>query len=239
MLMSILKETIHFPSASYEHFQGVGLTSQRRRDQMIARLEAQSHLAIDPEVLRAMRHTPRHLFVDEALGQRVYEDSSLPIGYAQTLSHPRTVAIMTSWLNRDGFLMDQKVLEIGTGSGYQTAILAWFSQNIYSVERIEPLQRAAKQRLSQLNLNAIHFALADGELGWPLFSPYLAILCAASAKQLPDSLVDQLAPGGRLVLPIGEFDQRLIGIEKDELGRVRQTDLGNAQFVPLLSGIHE
>ncbi|AEG31487.1 protein-L-isoaspartate(D-aspartate) O-methyltransferase [Thiomicrospira cyclica] len=237
--MSILNEPLLYPNGYYQHYQGLGLTSQRRRDQMIARLVAQSHLRLESEVLRAMRHTPRHLFVDEALAQRVYEDCSLPIGYGQTLSHPRTVAVMTSWLNRDGFLKDQKILEIGTGSGYQTAILAWFSQHIYSLERIEPLQSLAKQRLLALGYEQIRFALADGELGWSLYSPYPAILCAASAPKIPTSLIEQLAPGGRLVLPVGVQEQRLIGIEKDLVGQSTETDLGVAQFVPLLSGLYE
>ena len=237
--MSVLKESLAYPSPAYHKLQGMGLTSQRRRDQMILRLEQQSHLRLDAEVLRAMRHTPRHLFVDEALAQRVYEDCSLPIGYGQTLSHPRTVAMMTSWLNRDDFLLQQKVLEIGTGSGYQTAVLAWFSNKLYSVERIEPLQALAKKRLATMGKTHVTYALADGELGWALFSPYPAILCAAAAANVPESLLAQLANGGRLVLPVGEANQRLVGIEKDQYGRITQTDLGEAQFVPLLSGLHE
>ncbi|SFR50415.1 protein-L-isoaspartate(D-aspartate) O-methyltransferase [Thiomicrospira sp. ALE5] len=237
--MTVLNEALAYPNPAYQQLQGVGLTSQRRRDQMVLRLEQQSHLSLDADVLRAIRHTPRHLFVDEALAQRVYEDCSLPIGYGQTLSNPRTVAIMTSWLNRDHFLVNQKILEIGTGSGYQTAILAWFSGRIYSVERIEPLQNLAKRRLASLDKQLVTYAVADGELGWHLFSPYPAILCAAAAAKVPESLIAQLANGGRLVLPVGTSTQRLIGIEKDQYGRITQVDLGEAQFVPLLSGLHE
>lgn len=221
-----------YPTAEFEQFQGVGLTSQRTRDRLISRLMA---LGIqDAEVLKVMRVVPRHLFVDEALAGQAYEDTALPVGYGQTISQPWVVAMMTSWIRAGRPL--RKVLDIGTGSGYQAAILSLLADKVYSVERIAPLQIRAQQVLKKLGLTNIEFDISDGHWGWHQKSPFDAILCAAAPEKLPESLLDQLHEGGRLVLPIGKEVQMLKGYEKTSTG-VKESFLGEVMFVPLKTGV--
>lgn len=213
--------------------RGIGMTSQRTRERLIQRLYEEG--LSDARVLEVIRRTPRHLFVDEALAHRAYEDTALPIGHNQTISQPYIVGRMTELLLAAGPL--DKVLEIGTGSGYQTAVLAQLVERVFSVERIQALQDRAKERLQELELRNVVFRWGDGWEGWPALAPYNGILVTAAAAQVPQALLDQLAPGGRLVIPVGGngHDQQLLLITRDEQGFSRQV-LDPVRFVPLLSG---
>lgn len=222
-----------YPNEAFEQAQGVGLCSQRTRDRLIARLMA--HGINDAEVLNVMRVMPRHLFMDEAFVGRSYEDTALPIGYGQTISQPWVVALMTAWIRAAGRPLN-KVLDIGTGSGYQAAILALLANRVYTVERIGLLQLRASRVLKQLGLDNIEYHISDGHWGWVDQAPFDGILCAAAPKELPETLIEQLAEGGRLVLPIGEEQQVLKGYEKTGTG-VKETFLGEVMFVPLKTGI--
>ncbi len=214
---------------------GVGMTSERTRTRLIERLREQG--ITNSRVLDVMRETPRHIFLDEALSHRAYEDSSLPIGYGQTLSQPYIVARMTEVLLAAASSVD-KVLEVGTGSGYQTTILAQLVGTVYSVERIKPLQDKARSRLRQLGLRNVHFNHADGGFGWPEKGPYQAILSAAAPRELPQELLQQLAPGGALVIPVGEKQQMLTLVIRDpESDEFITQELEPVHFVPLLSGV--
>ena len=211
---------------------GTGMTSQRTRDRLIQRLYEEG--LSDAHVLEVIRRTPRHLFVDEALAHRAYEDTALPIGHNQTISQPYMVGRMTELLLAAGPL--DKVLEIGTGSGYQTAVLAQVVERVFSVERIQVLQERAKERLQALNLRNVVFRWGDGWEGWPALAPYNGIIVTAAAASVPQALLDQLAMGGRLVIPVGAGDeQQLMLIERQEQGFIRQV-LDNVRFVPLLNG---
>jgi len=184
---------------------GIGMTSQRTRERLIQRLVDQG---IDNhQVLDVIRTTPRHLFLDEAMAHRAYEDVALPIGFQQTLSQPYIVARMTELLLEGG--APERVLEIGTGSGYQTAILAQLVDEVYSVERIKPLQQKARQRIRQLKLRNVQMNHADGGMGWAERGPFDGILAAAAPESIPQELLQQLAPGGRLVIPVGGETQHL------------------------------
>lgn len=213
--------------------RGIGMTSQRTRERLIQRLYEEG--LSDARVLEVIRRTPRHLFVDEALAHRAYEDTALPIGHNQTISQPYIVGRMTELLLAAGPL--DKVLEIGTGSGYQTAVLAQLVERVFSVERIQALQERAKDRLQELELRNVVFRWGDGWEGWPALAPYNGILVTAAASQVPQALLDQLAPGGRLVIPVGGtgYDQQLLLITREEHGFNRQV-LDPVRFVPLLSG---
>ncbi len=212
---------------------GIGMTSQRTRERLVQRLyeEGLSNM----QVLEVIRSTPRHLFIDEALAHRAYEDTALPIGHNQTISQPYTVGRMTELLLAGGPL--DKVLEIGTGCGYQTAVLAQLVERVFSVERIQALQERAKERLQQLNIRNVVYRWADGWTGWNALAPYNGILVTAAAREIPQDLLDQLAPGGRMVIPVGEEqgEQHLYLIEHTQHGFVRQV-LDPVRFVPLLSG---
>jgi protein-L-isoaspartate(D-aspartate) O-methyltransferase len=208
------------------------MTSQRTRERMVQRLREQGIDSV--AVLDVMRNTPRHMFVDEALAQRAYEDSSLPIGYSQTLSQPWVVARMTELLLAAGPL--QRVLEIGTGSGYQTAILAQLVGKVFSVERIKPLQVKARQRLRKLRLSNIQLSHNDGGMGWERHAPYDAILATAAPEQIPPELVAQLAVGGRMVIPVGVETQQLQLVVRSSAG-VEITAVDEVRFVPLRSGL--
>ncbi len=211
---------------------GTGMTSQRTRDRLIQRLYEEG--LSNPHVLEVIRRTPRHLFVDEALAHRAYEDTALPIGHNQTISQPFMVARMSELLLADGPL--DKVLEIGTGSGYQTAVLAHLVERVFSVERIQALQERAKERLGELKLRNVVFRWGDGWEGWPALAPYNGIIVTAAAADVPQALLDQLAPGGRLVIPVGAGDvQQLMLIIREENGFSRQL-LDTVRFVPLLNG---
>jgi len=182
--------------------RGIGMTSQRTRERLIQRLYEEG--LSNAHVLETIRRTPRHLFVDEALAHRAYEDTALPIGSNQTISQPYMVARMSELLLAAGPL--DKVLEIGTGSGYQTAILAQLVERVFSVERIQGLQDKAKERLAELNLRNVVFRWGDGWEGWNALGPYNGIIVTAAASNVPQALLDQLALGGRLVIPVGAGD---------------------------------
>ncbi|WP_017938826.1 protein-L-isoaspartate(D-aspartate) O-methyltransferase [Pseudomonas thermotolerans] len=211
---------------------GIGMTSQRTRERLIQRLYEEG--LSNPRVLEVIRRTPRHLFVDEALAHRAYEDTALPIGHNQTISQPYMVGRMTELLLAAGPL--DKVLEIGTGSGYQTAVLAQLVERVFSVERIQALQERAKERLAQLNIRNVVFRWGDGWEGWNALGPYNGIIVTAAAAEVPQALLDQLAPGGRMVIPVGAGDvQQLQLIIREEQGFSRHL-LDMVRFVPLLQG---
>jgi len=211
---------------------GTGMTSQRTRDRLIQRLYEEG--LSNAHVLEVIRRTPRHLFVDEALSHRAYEDTALPIGHNQTISQPFMVARMSELLLADGPL--DKVLEIGTGSGYQTAVLAQLVERVFSVERIQALQERAKERLGELKLRNVVFRWGDGWEGWPALAPYNGIIVTAAAADVPQALLDQLAPDGRLVIPVGVGEvQQLMLIIREEGGFSRHL-LDTVRFVPLLNG---
>ena len=185
----------------------------------------------DPRVLAAMRKVPRHVFVDEALSDQAYNDHPLPISERQTISQPYIVALMTEALNLQG---TEKVLEIGTGSGYQTAILAELANRVYSIERILSLSQRARQVLQDLGYRNVALKVGDGTLGWPEESPFDAILVSAGAPQVPQPLVDQMAVGARLVIPVGDhLSQELVLLERTPEG-IRKHDLGGCRFVDLI-----
>jgi protein-L-isoaspartate(D-aspartate) O-methyltransferase len=212
--------------------RGIGMTSQRTRERLIQRLYEEG--LSNAHVLETIRRTPRHLFVDEALAHRAYEDTALPIGNNQTISQPYMVARMSELLLAAGPL--DKVLEIGTGSGYQTAILAQLVERVFSVERIQDLQDKAKERLTELNLRNVVFRWGDGWEGWNALGPYNGIIVTAAAANVPQALLDQLALGGRLVIPVGAGDvQELLLIVREEDGYSRHV-LDAVRFVPLLNG---
>ena len=212
---------------------GIGMTSARTRDRLVQRLREQG--ITDLRVLERVRVLPRHIFVDEALASRAYEDTALPIGWGQTISQPLIVARMTEALLQGGPL--HKVLEIGTGCGYQTAMLAPFAEKIFSVERVEPLLRKAKERAKELEIRNVRFRHGDGMKGWPTQAPFDGIIAAAAPLTMPEALVQQLAPGGRLVVPVGpEGQQQLIRLTRRENGIHREV-LGPVAFVPLLGGL--
>jgi len=212
---------------------GIGMTSARTRERLIQRLVEQG--IRDPRVLDRIRNVPRHLFVDEALASRAYEDTALPIGHGQTISQPYVVARMTEAVTIGG--VPGKVLEIGTGCGYQTAVLAPLVGKLYSIERIEALLDRARQNLKLLGIRNVRFKHGDGNAGWPSQAPFDAILVAAAPHAVPQKLLDQLGEGGRLVAPIGpEGRQELLRLTRrgDQYLRER---LGLVSFVPLLGGI--
>jgi len=212
---------------------GIGMTSARTRERLVARLR-ESGIA-DSQVLDRVRSVPRHLFVDEALASRAYEDTALPLGHGQTISQPYIVARMTEALIEGG--APRKVLEIGTGCGYQTAILAPLVVTLYSVERIAALQQRARKVLRDLRIRNVHMRHGDGFEGWATYAPYDGIIVAAAAHSVPPALLEQLAPGGRLVIPVGpEREQQLIRITRRGDNFEREP-LGAVMFVPLLAGI--
>ncbi|HYP80031.1 MAG TPA: protein-L-isoaspartate(D-aspartate) O-methyltransferase [Steroidobacteraceae bacterium] len=215
------------------HHAGIGMTSARTRDRLVQRLQEQG--IHDLRVLERIRNVPRHIFVDEALASRAYEDTALPIGWGQTISQPYIVARMTAALLAAGAL--GKVLEVGFGCGYQTAVLAPFAEKIFSVERVEPLVDRAKLRLKELGIRNVKLKYGDGMKGWPTQAPFDGILVAAAPLTLPEALVEQLAPGGRLVVPVGpEGQQQLLRYTRRENGLHREV-LGAVSFVPMLGGV--
>lgn len=216
------------------HFQGVGMTSMRTRERMIQRLREQG--ITDMRVLDVMLNTPRHLFLDEALSHRAYEDTALPIGHGQTISQPYIVARMTELLLGTAGKLD-KVLEVGTGSGYQTTVLAQLVPHVYSVERIKPLQDKAKERLRELSLRNVSLKHADGGFGWPEMGPYKGIISTAAPQAVPEELLKQLAPGGVLVIPLGGREQQLhLFIREEERENYITRVIEPVKFVPFLSG---
>jgi protein-L-isoaspartate(D-aspartate) O-methyltransferase len=212
---------------------GIGMTSARTRERLVTRLRESG--IRDPQVLDRIRSVPRHLFVDEALASRAYEDTALPLGHGQTISQPYIVARMTEALIEGG--APRKVLEIGTGCGYQTAILAPLVTTLYSVERIGALQQRARKVLRDLRIHNVHMRHGDGFEGWTAYAPYDGIIVSAAAHSVPPALLEQLAPGGRLVIPVGpEREQQLVRITRRG-DTFEREPLGAVMFVPLLSGI--
>lgn len=210
--------------------RGIGMTSARTRERLLQQLRDEG--IRDERVLQALRDVPRHLFIDEALASRAYENTALPIGYGQTISQPYVVARMTEALLAGRRL--HRVLEIGTGSGYQAAVLAGVVDEVYTVERLEPLMKQARKRLRELGYRNVHVKLSAVGIGWPQHAPYDGILVAAAPVELPAALLEQLAPGGFLVAPVG-------GPAMQELRLVRRTDEGFTHerlewvnFVPLI-----
>jgi len=206
------------------------MTSSRTRDRLVQRLREEG--IRDEEVLEVIRSLPRHLFVDEALASRAYENTALPIGFGQTISQPYIVARMTEALRAGGRL--RKVLEVGTGCGYQAAVLAKLVDEVYSVERIEPLAKRARRTLARIHLRNVHVKLSDGSWGWPEHAPYDGILVAAAPADVPAPLLEQLAPGARLVIPVGDANnQELLVVQRTDAGFVRER-LELVNFVPLI-----
>jgi len=218
---------------------GIGMTSARTRERLIQRLRDQG--IVDDRVLDRIRNVPRHLFMDEALASRAYEDTALPIGFGQTISQPYVVARMTEALLALGAV--DKVLEIGTGCGYQSAVLAPLVKEIYSIERIASLLGKARRTLRELRLRNVHFRHDDGNVGWPARAPFDGILLTAAPHAVPPALFDQLAVGGRLIAPVGaDGRQELLCFTKKVDSskaetRIDRRSLGAVSFVPLLSGL--
>ena len=211
---------------------GIGMTSQRTRERLIQRLMDQGITRV--EVLEAIRSVPRHLFVDEALAHRSYEDTALPIGYGQTLSQPYMVARMSELALARG--KPRKVLEIGSGSGYQTAILASLVDEICAIERIKPLQERARKQLRALRVRNVRLRHGDGLEGWPGEAPFDLTLGAAAPERIPKTLLDQLAPDGCMILPVGGDRQRLMMITATPEGFVEEV-IEEVNFVPMISGV--
>jgi protein-L-isoaspartate(D-aspartate) O-methyltransferase len=212
---------------------GIGMTSARTRERLVQRLQDQG--IAEERVLDRIRNVPRHLFVDEALASRAYEDTALPIGFGQTISQPYIVARMTEALLGAGEL--GKVLEIGTGCGYQTAVLAALAKEIYTIERIAPLLARARRSLRELKIRNVHFRYDDGSVGWAARAPFDVILLTAAPRSVPPALFEQLCIGGRLVAPVGpDARQELVRFTKTE-SLIQRESLGAVSFVPLVSGL--
>lgn len=221
-------------SGEHRQIRGIGMTSARTRERLVQRLGETG--ITNPAVLERIRNVPRHLFVDEALSSRAYEDSALPIGQGQTISQPWVVALMTQALVTDPPEPLKKVLEVGTGCGYQTAVLSPFVRMIYTIERIGTLQQAARARLNRLGFKNVRYRHGDGFQGWPGQAPFDGIIVAAAPTEVPAVLLDQLRIGGRLIIPVGPAGQQDLvrytrtpeGFDREQLSRV--------SFVPLVEG---
>ena len=221
------------PRSMNNHIQGIGMTSQRTRDRLVERLRAEG--IQNERVLEVIRTTPRHMFIDEALAHRAYEDTSLPIGQGQTISQPYIVARMTEIIIEQG--IPDKVLEVGTGSGYQSAVLSRLVPKVYTVERINGLLVKARECHRALRLTNIYAKHSDGSWGWPEKAPYPAIMVTAAPEHVPETLLEQLSVGGRMVIPVGTVSgtQTLKLITRTTSGFEQQT-LNAVRFVPLLDG---
>lgn len=219
------------------NLQGIGMTSRRTRNRLVERLRS---AGIDDErVLDTIAAVPRHIFVDEALGHMAYEDSALPIGYGQTISQPYVVAAMTAALLKASAHKDgpRKVLEVGTGSGYQTAVLASLVEKVYSVERIGALLGRVRERLDALSLGNVYLRHADGNLGWQEKAPFDGVLVTAGASHVPDALREQMAEGAPLVIPVGHGDVQQLKLFERSGDAWQQQTLEAVRFVPLLQGV--
>jgi protein-L-isoaspartate(D-aspartate) O-methyltransferase len=213
--------------------QGIGMTSQRSRNRLVEQLRDMG-IRSEP-ILAAIGNTPRHIFVDEALSSRAYDNTALPIGYNQTISQPYIVARMTEALVADRSV--DRVLEIGTGCGYQSVILSCFASRVYTVERIGALLNKARERFYALKCRNIHARYADGALGWPEHAPFDGIIVTAAPAGVPQELLDQLSPGGRLIIPVGKRgEQALLQITRTAQG-FEQEQIDSVSFVPLIGGI--
>ncbi len=208
------------------------MTSQRTRERLLGRLMDQGITSM--EVLDVMRSTPRHIFLDEALSHRAYEDVALPIGHNQTISQPYVVARMTEAIVKTGSL--DRVLEIGTGCGYQTAVVSQLADRVFTVERIKPLLDRAKKNLKTLDLRNIEFKHDDGSLGWEQRGPFDAIITTAAPQRVPEELLQQLADGGRLVIPVGGDDHQELKLIQRQGSEFEERVLEMVRFVPLLFG---
>jgi protein-L-isoaspartate(D-aspartate) O-methyltransferase len=216
----------------HHHSKGLGMASEASRKRLID--EVRGWGVKDERVLKVLADVPRHEFIDDAMKSRAYENNALPIGQAQTISQPYIVALMTEAILKDG--VPRRVLEIGTGSGYQTAVLAELVPAVFTIERLRRLSEQARQRLEALGYHNIFFTYADGMKGWPSHAPYDAIVVTAAADQVPPALVEQLAVGGRMVIPVGSPGiQSLQLITRTAKGTTARP-LGDVTFVPLLSG---
>jgi protein-L-isoaspartate(D-aspartate) O-methyltransferase len=213
-----------------------GIVSDRVRDRMVDRVREQG--VRDPRVLEAMRRVPRHLFVDPALSSRAYEDTALPLGHGQTISQPyivaRTIELAIAGVAHPGRM---KALEVGTGCGYAAAVLAHVVGQVYSVERLRALHDMARNNLRPLRLSNLHLVLGDGLLGLASHAPFDAIVAAAAGSDMPAAWIEQLAPGGAIVAPVGEEVQRLVVVRRDAQGRVQRRVEEEVRFVPLRSGV--
>ena len=216
-----------------QRLAGIGMTSARTRDRLVQRLREQGIASL--AVLDRVRNVPRHIFVDEALGSRAYEDTALPIGFGQTISQPYIVARMTEALLEAG--VPDNVLEVGTGCGYQTAVLAPLVARVNTIERIEPLLARARLRLKELGIRNVRFRHGDGTVGWKAHAPFDGILVAAAPLTVPEALIRQLRIGGRLIVPVGpEGEQELVRFTRRDQ-RLERESLGSVAFVPLVGGI--
>ena len=212
--------------------QGHGYLANNRRAGLIQQLRSEG--ISDAKVLAALEKIPRDQFVDEALKNRAYENSALPIGHAQTISQPAVVALMTQAL-LDGKKL-KRVLEVGTGSGYQTAVLAELVETVFTVERIKPLTETARKRLSGLGYHNVHFGYADGMRGWATYAPYDGIIVTAGATEIPPALAEQLAVGGRMLIPVGPQGRQSLRLVQRSAKGLVEHDLAAVSFVPLLAG---
>ena len=211
---------------------GIGMTSRRTRERLVSRLEDQG--ITHPEVLDAFSATPRHVFIEEALAHRAYEDTALPIGQGQTISQPLIVALMTATLLN---VPRPRILEVGTGSGYQAAILAGLCRRVFTVERIEALGARARERFDALSLNNVVTKIGDGYLGWPEQAPFDGILVTAAPRGIPKALLDQLDEGGRMVLPVGGGDVQELRVVDRNADGFEENAVKQVRFVPLLKGV--
>ncbi len=215
--------------------RGIGMTSARTRERLVRRLEEQG--ISNQAILDQVRNVPRHLFVDEALASRAYEDTALPIGHGQTISQPFVVALMTTALIDSGGV--RKVLEVGTGCGYQTAILAPLVEQIYTIERLAPLVTRARATLAELQIRNVRVRHGDGFEGWPAAAPFDGIIVTAAPQEVPQTLLGQLADGGSLVIPVGpQYHQELLRIRRRG-DKFEREPLCGVRFVPLLTGVRE
>ena len=212
------------------------MTSLRTRERLVNRLIEQGIQRID--VLEAIRTTPRHLFIDEALSHRAYEDSALPIGFNQTISQPYIVARMTEAI-LNAAPDDAVILEIGTGCGYQTAILAQLVKYVYSIERIRPLLEKTRERLRELKIRNVSLKCGDGNLGWPQYAPFDCIITTAAASEVPKALLNQLKEGGVLVIPVGGREYQELKLYRKEDDKIKEETLEAVRFVPLLGGVED
>lgn len=217
----------------HHHSRGLGLTSSAVRARLVDELRDQG--VRDEKVLAAVGRIPRHEFVEDAWQAEAYRNRPLPIGHAQTISQPYVVALMTQALLQ-GRARPKRVLEVGTGSGYQTAVLAELVDVVFSVERIRPLTELARQRLERLGYRNVHFGYADGMLGWAPYAPFDGIIVTAGAARVPAALVEQLAPDGRLVIPVGPSGSQSLMLYEREGDHIRSHTLADVSFVPLLAG---
>ena len=214
--------------------QGIGMTSQRSRNRLVSKLR---DMGIKNEkVLNIVAETPRHIFIEEALAPKAYENSALPIGFGQTISQPYIVALMTEVLIESGQM--KKVLEIGFGSGYQTAILSRVSDQVFGVERLSLLVEKAREKIWELKINNIHLRHGDGILGWERHSPFDAILVAAAPSFVPKELLNQLGEGGRLIIPIGINENQKLMLYTKTKKEIFEKEIQAVKFVPLLPGIN-